>query len=135
MLIWLRGTGKNVPLNRIAKDEGFLALRIEDPEKDDFARQFTIAAKTALLRLSNVEKAKSLAIRGLRGVASFIATLKFSHGDVSVSVDPLPGYADTQHKGISRRCRLSAVGKFRGWQKLDRTAAIGVLTGNGSDAG
>jgi len=98
MLIGLRGTGKTVLLNRIARDAndaGFHTLHIEAPEKDDFARQFAIAAKTALLRLSSVENAKSLAFRGLRGVASFISTLKLSHGDISVSVDPLQGHADS----------------------------------------
>lgn len=98
MLIGLRGTGKTVLLNRIANDAeqaGMLTLHIEAPENDTFARQFAIAAKSTLLRLSHIEMAKALAVRGLRGVASFISTLKLSHGEITIAVDPLSGHADS----------------------------------------
>ena len=98
MLIGLRGTGKTVLLNRIAEFAevaGMLTLFVEAPEGKDFARQFAAGAKTALTRLSMMEGAKEAARKGLGVLASFISSVKLSYGEISVSVDPLPGYADS----------------------------------------
>ena len=62
---------------------------------NDFARQFAAGAKTALTRLSMMEGAKEAARKGLGVLASFISSVKLSYGEISVSVDPLPGYADS----------------------------------------
>ena len=98
MMTGLRGTGKTVLLTTIesmAEERGYQTSFIEAPEDKPFPQQVAREAKSALLRLSNVEKAKALARDALGVLASFISSVRVQHGEVSVGVEPKAGFADS----------------------------------------
>ena len=99
MLVGLRGVGKTVLLDRIREDAesiGIHTVRIEAPEGRSLPALLAPQLRLALLRLSQVEKAKDYAVRGLRALAGFAAKLKLTYRDIEVGVDydPEPGLAD-----------------------------------------
>jgi hypothetical protein len=117
-----------------------LTLYIEAPEGRDFARQFAAGAKTALTRLSMMDGAKEAARRGLGVLASFISSIKLSYGEISVSVDPLPGYADSGNLDADMTELMLRVGEAaraagKGWallidevQYLDKAGLSALVT-------
>lgn len=99
MLVGLRGVGKTVLLDRVREDAeaaGIHTVRIEAPEGRSLPALLAPQLRQALLRLSQVEAAKPIAVRGLRALAGFVAKLKMTFGDIEVGIDyePEPGLAD-----------------------------------------
>lgn len=99
MLIGLRGVGKTVLLDRMRDDAegaGIHTIRIEAPEGRSLPALLAPQLRQALLRLSQLENAKALAIRGLRALAGFAKGLKVTYNDIEVGIDhePEPGLAD-----------------------------------------
>ncbi len=99
LMVGLRGVGKTVLLNQIRRDaeeEHVHALRIEAPENRSLPAMLAPQLRIVLRRLSNGEKARDLARRGLRGLAGFANALKVKYQDIEVGFDlePEPGLAD-----------------------------------------
>jgi hypothetical protein len=99
MLVGLRGVGKTVLLDRVrldAESEGIHTMRMEAPEGRSLPALLAPQLRQALLRLSQIKKAKDKAIRGLRALAGFASKLKVTYKDIEVGFDfePEPGLAD-----------------------------------------
>jgi len=99
MLVGLRGVGKTVLLDRVREDAegvGIHTIRIEAPEGRSLPALLAPQLRQALLRLSQIEKAKEFAVRGLRALAGFASKLKLTYADIEVGLDyePEPGLAD-----------------------------------------
>ena len=98
ILMGLRGTGKTVLLNRIerlAEDYGHLTSFLEAPEDTSLADLIYPKIHQALRKLSMIESAKTHAHSAMRALRGFASAFKISVGDVSLSVDPEPGSADS----------------------------------------
>ena len=99
MLVGLRGVGKTVLLDRVRMDaeaSNIHTIRIEAPEGRSLPALLAPQLRQALLRLSQTEAAKTLAIRGLRALAGFASKLKVTYKDIEVGIDyeAEPGLAD-----------------------------------------
>jgi hypothetical protein len=99
MLVGLRGVGKTVLLDRVREDAevaGIHTVRIEAPEGRSLPALLAPQLRQALLRLSQIEKAKEFAVRGLRALAGFAKKLKVTYTDIEVGFDydPEAGLAD-----------------------------------------
>jgi hypothetical protein len=96
MLLGLRGVGKTVLLVRIgeiAEEEGYLEVLIEAPEERRLAALIVPKLRAVLYKLSAVEKARSLANRGLAALRNFASAFKVSYAEFEVGVEPYPGLA------------------------------------------
>jgi hypothetical protein len=99
MLVGLRGVGKTVLLDQIMKDaeaSGVTTIRIEAPEGKSLPAALAPRLRLGLLKLSRLEKAKDVAVRGLRALAGFVGKMKVTYNDIEVGLDyePEPGLAD-----------------------------------------
>lgn len=99
MLVGLRGVGKTVLLDRVRTDAeaaGIHTVRIEAPEGRSLPALLAPQLRQALLRLSHLQAAKDIAIRGLRALAGFASKLKVTYNDIEVGLDydGEPGLAD-----------------------------------------
>lgn len=99
MLVGLRGVGKTVLLDQMMKDaegSGVVTIRIEAPEGRSLPAVLAPQLRIGLLKLSRMEQAKDVAIRGLRALAGFVGKMKLTFNDVEVGLDyePEPGLAD-----------------------------------------
>lgn len=68
MLVGLRGVGKTVLLDKMMRDAegmGVIAIRIEAPEGRFLPAILSPQLRLALLKLSRIDAAKDMAIRGL----------------------------------------------------------------------
>ncbi len=98
MLLGLRGTGKTVLLNTVenaAEESGYMTSAIEAPEKESLAELLYPKMQQALRKLSHIESAKAKAHAALKALRSFASVFGIQMGDLSVSVDPEPGVADS----------------------------------------
>lgn len=98
ILLGLRGVGKTVLLNKIehiAESHHHLTSFIEAPEEKSLAELLYPKIHQALRRLSAMESAKAAAHSAMRALRGFASAFKISVGDVSISVDPEPGVADS----------------------------------------
>jgi hypothetical protein len=98
ILLGLRGTGKTVLLNKIeelAESFGHVTSFIEAPEGRSLAALLYPRIYQALRKLSTVESAKSAVHTATRALRGFASAFKLSVGDVSISVDPEKGVADS----------------------------------------
>lgn len=98
MLLGLRGVGKTVLLNKIeemAQAAGHVTSAIEAPEGKALGELLAPKISQALRKLSASEEAKAKAHQALRALRSFTSAFKLSYGDVSISVDPEVGVADS----------------------------------------
>lgn len=98
ILLGLRGTGKTVLLNRIeqiAETHNHLTAFIEAPEDKSLVELLYPKLHQVLRRLSAVEGARAAAHRAMRALRAFAGAFKVSVGDISISVDPEPGVADS----------------------------------------
>lgn len=98
MLLGLRGTGKTVLLNTIenaAEDHGYLTSVIEAPEDKPLAELLYPKMQQVLRKLSLIENAKAKTHVAMKALRSFAGAFKVQIGDLSVSVDPEPGVADS----------------------------------------
>lgn len=99
LMVGLRGVGKTVLLDRMrtdAENAGFHSIRLEAPEQRSLPALLAPQLRTALLRLSRIERAAEFATRALRGLAGFAKALKVKFADIEVGIDfdPEPGLAD-----------------------------------------
>ena len=98
MLLGLRGVGKTVLLSKIeelAESAGHVTSSIEAPEGKPLSELLVPKISQALRKFSTTENAKAKAHQALRALRSFTSVLKLSYGDVSISVDPEVGVADS----------------------------------------
>ena len=98
ILLGLRGTGKTVLLNRIeqlAENANHETSFIEAPENNSLAELLYPRIAQTLRRLSAIEDAKAKAHSAMRVLRGFASVFKISVGDISLSVDPEPGQADS----------------------------------------
>ena len=97
-MLGLRGTGKTVLLNKIgqlAESHNHIISFIEAPENRSLTDLLYPKIHQVLRKLSMVEKAKAKAHEASRALRSFASAFKISMGDISLSVDPEPGVADS----------------------------------------
>lgn len=98
ILLGLRGVGKTVLLRRIeeiAQDQHFLTSFIEASESRSLPALLYPEMHKTLHKLSMVQAAKEMAYHAFRALRSFIGRFQISTGDLSISVDPQPGIADS----------------------------------------
>jgi hypothetical protein len=100
MVLGLRGVGKTVLLNEIAKrarDSGYLAEMIEARDGDDLRQILLQSMRRVLLALDRGEHAVDAVKRGLRVLRSFLGNVTVSAGgiDITLGVDPEVGQADS----------------------------------------
>lgn len=99
ILIGLRGVGKTVLLDRMRDDAeaaGIHTIRIEAPEGRSLPAMLAPQLRQGLLRLSQVDQAKDMAVRALRALTGFAKSLKVTYHDIEVGFDhdAEPGLAD-----------------------------------------
>ena len=98
MLLGLRGVGKTVLLNKIeeiAERAGHITSLIEAPEGKALSELLIPKISQVLRKLSMTAQAKSKAHHALRALRSFASVFQISYGEVSLSVDPEIGVADS----------------------------------------
>lgn len=98
ILLGLRGTGKTVLLNtfeRLAEDRGHLTSYLEAPDGKHFADLLYPRVYNVLNKLSTIEAAKNATYRAMGALRSFASVFNVQVGDVSISVDPERGAADS----------------------------------------
>lgn len=98
MLLGLRGVGKTVLLNKIqemAEQAGHQTSFIEAPENKSLGELLAPKINQVLRKLSVTEAAKAKAHTALRALRSFTSVFKLAYGEVSLSVEPEPGVADS----------------------------------------
>lgn len=98
ILLGLRGTGKTVLLNKIeqlAESHGHVTAFIEAPDDRSLPELLYPKIYQVLRKLSMVESAKTAAYNGMRALRAFARGFKISVGDISISVDPEAGTADS----------------------------------------
>lgn len=116
LMVGLRGVGKTVLLDQFARDSeaaGMHTMRVEAPEGRSLPGVLAPELRKALIRLSNVEKARDLAGRALRGLAGFVGALKVQFDDIFVGLDydPEPGLADAGDLEHDLQSLLEAAGE------------------------
>ena len=94
LLVGLRGVGKTVLLNRIAKDaesRGFITVVVEAPEKRSLPALLIPPLRSALLRLDRVAAAgamaTNLAAKAMRILGAFTKATKVKYQDIELSID------------------------------------------------
>ena len=98
ILLGLRGTGKTVLLNRIeelAESHHHITSYIEAPGDRRLADLLYPKLQHVLRKLSLIEAAKAAAHNSTRVLRSFVSAFRVTMGNVSLSVDPMPGTADS----------------------------------------
>jgi len=98
ILLGLRGTGKTVLLNKfeqLAESHGHLTSFIEAHEGKSLADSLYPKIHQVLRKLSLIESAKASAHTAMRALRGFASAFKVSVGDVSLSVEPETGTADS----------------------------------------
>ena len=98
-MVGLRGVGKTVLLERArrgAEEAGLRTVSVESLEDRSLPAILAPALRQALLTLSNNERARDAARRGLRALAGFVGALRVNYGDLEVRLDVAPetGLAD-----------------------------------------
>ena len=98
ILLGLRGTGKTVLLNKIetlAESHGHLTAFIEAPDDRPLADLLYPKIHQVLRKISTIENAKAKAHTAMRALRGFASVFNVKIGDVSLSVDPETGTADS----------------------------------------
>jgi hypothetical protein len=98
ILLGLRGTGKTVLLNKIeqlAEFHGHLTSLVEAPEDKSLAELLYPKIHQVLRKLSTIELAKATTHSAMRALRAFASAFKISDGNISLSVDPETGTADS----------------------------------------
>lgn len=98
VFLGLRGVGKTVLLNAVeamANERGHLTSSIEAPESKPLGELLLPRVHQVLRKLSLTDNAKGKAYEALRALRSFAAVFNFEYGDMSISVDPEVGVADS----------------------------------------
>jgi len=115
LMVGLRGVGKTVLLDRMreeAEASGIHTVRIEAPESRSLPAILAPQLRQALLRLSQIAKAKKFGQRALRGLAGFAKALKVKYQDIEVGFDfePEPGLADNGDLEHDLQALLEVIG-------------------------
>ena len=115
LMVGLRGVGKTVLLDRMrddAEESGLITMRIEAPEGRSLPAMLAPQLRIALLKLSQIARAKDLAERALRGFAGFVKAFKLKYGDLEVGLDyePEKGLADNGDLEHDLQALLEVVG-------------------------
>lgn len=79
----------------MANERGHLTSSIEAPESKPLGELLLPRVHQVLRKLSLTDKAKGKAYEALRALRSFAAVFNFEYGDMSISVDPEVGVADS----------------------------------------
>ena len=100
LLIGLRGVGKTVLLNRIARDaesRGLVTVQLEAPEERPLPDLLAAPLRAALIRMDRFAAASAAAKRALLALGGFVRAMKVSyHGfEVGVDLGAEPGLADS----------------------------------------
>jgi len=100
LVLGLRGVGKTVLLNEIAKqavERGYLTEMIEAQDSGDLRQMLLHSVRRVLLRLDGGKQAVEAVKKGLRVLRSFLGSIKVSTGsvDITLGVDPEVGQADS----------------------------------------
>lgn len=116
MMVGLRGVGKTVLLDQMRADAeavGVYTVRAETPENRSLPALLAPQLRLVLLRLSRVEAAKDMALRGLKALAGFAKSLKVKYHDIEVGFDaePEPGLADNGDLEVDLSALLEQVGR------------------------
>lgn len=112
----LRGVGKTVLLEKMRSDaelQGIITVRAETPERRSLPALLAPQFRSALLKLSRVEKAKQLAMQGLGALAGFAQRLKVKYNDIEVAFDtePIAGEADSGNLEVDLSALMERVGE------------------------
>lgn len=126
ILLGLRGVGKTVLLRRIeeiAEQNEYLTSFIEASENRALPDLLYPKMHQVLNRLSAVQAAKEKVFHALRALRSFVGRFEITAGDLSISVDPQPGIADSGYlehdlTDIFQQIGLAAKAADRGWAVL-----------------
>ncbi len=113
ILLGLRGVGKTVLLNKIgqiARDLGYLEVKLEAPETQRLAAYLAPSLKSTLIRLSRSEKAKELTGQALGALRGFANAFKISIGEFEFEVSEGP-VADSGNLEIDLAALLVSVGR------------------------
>jgi hypothetical protein len=125
MLLGLRGVGKTVLLNRIAhlaEDNEYLTVVLEAPEDRSLAEMLVPPLRSALFKLSGVERTKDVARRALGVLRAFAGVFKVSAGEVAFGVNAATGIADSGDLEADLPETLTEVAKAAG--AAERPVAI-----------
>jgi len=100
LMVGLRGVGKTVLLNHLAKNaeaEGFSVMSIEVPEKRSLPAVIIPALRSALIKLDRLSATGDLAKKALRTLGGFVGAMKLKYQDIELGVDlsSEPGIADS----------------------------------------
>jgi hypothetical protein len=100
LVLGLRGVGKTVLLNEIAKqagERGYLTEMIEAQDSGDLRQMLMHSVRRVLLTLDGGKQAVEAVKKGLRVLRSFLGSIKVSAGgmDITLGVDPEIGQADS----------------------------------------
>jgi len=100
LVLGLRGVGKTVLLNEIAKQarqRGYLAEMIEAQDNGDLRQMLIQSVRRILLTLDSGKQAVEAVKKGLRVLRSFLGSIKVSAGgvDITLGIDPEIGQADS----------------------------------------
>lgn len=98
IMVGLRGVGKTVLLNHIqnrAQAAGNRAVLAEAHEKKKLPELLAPALKKLIFSLDHMEGISAKAKRALAILKSFLSGLKVKVAEVELSIDPVPGVADS----------------------------------------
>ena len=128
LLIGLRGVGKTVLINRIAREaeaREIVCPIFEAPEDRSLPSMLAPALRGALIRLDRFEAAKGHVRRAWRGLSGFIGAAKIKYEDVEfqLDIDPEPGFADTGNLETDLSDLFRAVGEAA----AERNSAIAIF--------
>lgn len=90
LMTGLRGVGKTVLLNRIARDaesRGFVTVQLEAPEDRPLPDLLAAPLRTALIRMNRLTAAGAAAKRALQALAGFARSMKVSYQGFEVGVE------------------------------------------------
>lgn len=126
ILLGLRGVGKTVLLNKIeqiAAKNRHITSFIEVPEKKRLVELLYPKLHQAIRQLSLADAAIATAHSALRALRGFASAFKVKIGDVSISVDPEKGVADSGNLEFDLSDIFVAIGEAaksagRGWTLL-----------------
>lgn len=100
LMVGLRGVGKTVLLNRIARDaedRGFETVVLEAPENRSLPGLLAAPLRTALIKMSRRAAVGDAVARALRVLGGFVRSMRIRYHDLELGVDlgNEPGLADS----------------------------------------
>src|SRR5690606_5806070 len=90
---------------------GYISAFIEAPENKALTEMLYPAMRQVLRKLSALENAKHMAVKGLQALRGFASAFKISLGDIEIGVDADPGVADSGNLEIDLGEMFEAIGR------------------------